>query len=423
VVYFQDLSLATSDVLGAIRPFTKLIVGQIASPVPPEADLAGLDLIFSSFPHFVERFRNQGLTAYYQPLAFDPRVLKSLPSLTRHYPVTFVGGLSAVHGKGTAFLERLADLIPMDFWGYGVQTLGPTSPIRLRHRDEAWGIDMFSRLSESFITVNRHIDVAENYANNMRLFEATGCGALLVTDYKDNLNELFEIGKEVVVYRSPEECAALIKYYLTHPDEAREIARAGQARTLHEHTYVARMEQTAEILSRHLRHRSEEGALPVPDLSMVSYGHTRIRPEAVDGKLTAAWQSSVIPVKQRALVQQELERMYQGRVPDLFQVLANCLKPYLFNGCTVLETGCASGYYYEVLEYLSSKRIRYTGVDYSEPLIAMAKAHYQSVRFEVADGSRLPFKDREFDIVVSGGVLLHVPLEAESSSIVIAQKG
>ena len=151
----------------------------------------------------------------------------------------------------------------------------------------------------------------------------------------------------------------------------------------------------------------------MPDLSMVSYGHTQIRPEAVDGKLTAAWQSSVIPLKQRALVQQELERMYQGRVPDLFQVLANCLKPYLFNGCTVLETGCASGYYYEVLEYLSGKRIRYTGVDYSEPLIAMAKAHYQSVRFEVADGSRLPFKNREFDIVVSGGVLLHVPNYAE----------
>ncbi len=70
---------------------------------------------------------------------------------------------------------------------------------------------------KSFITINRHIDVAENYANNMRLFEATGCGALLITDYKDNLNELFEIGEEIVAYRSPEEAAALIKYYLSNP--------------------------------------------------------------------------------------------------------------------------------------------------------------------------------------------------------------
>ena len=31
------------------------------------------------------------------------------------------------------------------------------------------------------ITINRHIDVSENYANNMRLFEASGCGALLIS--------------------------------------------------------------------------------------------------------------------------------------------------------------------------------------------------------------------------------------------------
>jgi SAM-dependent methyltransferase len=247
----------------------------------------------------------------------------------------------------------------------------------------------------------------------MRLFEATGCGALLVTDYKDNLNELFEIGKEVVAYRSPEECAALIKYYLAHPDEAREIAWAGQQRTLREHTYTARMEQTAEILRRHLRYSSEKRTLPSPDLSMVSYGHTPIQPKDVNPRLTAAWQSKAIPLRQRALVQQELQRLYRGEVPPVFQVLADSVKPYVSNGCTVLETGCASGYYYEVLEYLTGKRIRYTGVDYSEPLISMARSYYPAARFEVADGAKLPFKDREFSMVVSGGVLLHVPNYSE----------
>ena len=40
-----------------------------------------------------------------------------------------------------------------------------------------------------------------------RLFEATGVGTLLVTDWKKNLHEMFEPGKEVIVYHSPEECA------------------------------------------------------------------------------------------------------------------------------------------------------------------------------------------------------------------------
>jgi spore maturation protein CgeB len=39
-------------------------------------------------------------------------------------------------------------------------------------------------------------------------------GSLLVTDWKKNLHEMFEPGKEVVAYRSAEECAEMVQYYL-----------------------------------------------------------------------------------------------------------------------------------------------------------------------------------------------------------------
>jgi len=78
----------------------------------------------------------------------------------------------------------------------------------------------------------------------------------LLTDRKDNLGELFEIGKEVVAYSTAEEAAELIQYYLAHPDEAQAIARAGQARTLREHTYRHRMEELVPVLQRHLEARS-----------------------------------------------------------------------------------------------------------------------------------------------------------------------
>lgn len=249
VVYLQDLGLATRDFLVALRSRTVLIVGQIASPVPPVAHLPGLDLIVSSFPHFAEDFRRKGMAAVYQPLAFDRRVWDRLPKDGRPHAVTFVGGISPAHAAGTAFLEKLAGALPsMRFWGYGRESLPPASSIRKAHGGEAWGLDMFSLLAASAITVNRHIDVAGRNANNMRLFEATGCGALLVTDYKDNLSELFEIGKEIVAYRSPEECVDLIRYFEAHPDEARRIARAGQERTFRDHSYVLRMRDSAGFL-------------------------------------------------------------------------------------------------------------------------------------------------------------------------------
>jgi spore maturation protein CgeB len=63
---------------------------------------------------------------------------------------------------------------------------------------------------------------------------------------------LFSVGREVVVYDSPAEAVAMIEYYESHPGEAAEIARAGQARTLREHTYASRMHELDAILRRHV---------------------------------------------------------------------------------------------------------------------------------------------------------------------------
>lgn len=98
-----------------------------------------------------------------------------------------------------------------------------------------------------------HGEVAGNSAGNIRLFEATGMGTCLVTDYKDNIHELFEPEKEIVTYRSAEECIDKIKWLLNHPDDMEKIAKAGQQRTLRDHTIAKRAAQLNEIISRHLK--------------------------------------------------------------------------------------------------------------------------------------------------------------------------
>jgi spore maturation protein CgeB len=115
---------------------------------------------------------------------------------------------------------------------------------------------MYSQLQRSKIALNIHIDMAEQYAANMRLYEATGVGTMLLTDWKTNLHELFELGKEVVAYRSTGECVEMVKYYLAHDAEREAIARAGQQRTLSEHSYYHRMQELTEILSRYLNHKA-----------------------------------------------------------------------------------------------------------------------------------------------------------------------
>ncbi len=253
VLYCQDLSLFPPDVLHQLKKDVKLIVGQIACPLPPESFIKGYDLILTSFPHFVPRLQKMGVASEYFRIGFGTRVLEKLGSVTKDVDASFVGGISRHHGKAIPVLEYLARNTPMQFFGYGADALDRHSPIIARHHGEVWGLEMYRALARSRITLNRHINVAENNANNMRLFEATGVGTMLLTDRKDNLGELFEIDKEIVCYSSQEEAAELIRHYLAHPEQAEAIAKAGQARTLREHTYQHRIEELLPMLERHLR--------------------------------------------------------------------------------------------------------------------------------------------------------------------------
>ena len=111
---------------------------------------------------------------------------------------------------------------------------------------------MYEIFHKSLITLNYHIDVAGAYAGSGQLFEATGIGTLLVTDWGKNLHEMREPGKEGVAYRSAEECAEMVQYYLGHAAEREAIARAGQQRTLRDHTYYKRMQEFADIIRDYL---------------------------------------------------------------------------------------------------------------------------------------------------------------------------
>ncbi|KDB08743.1 hypothetical protein LIG30_2201 [Burkholderia sp. lig30] len=257
ILYLQDLNLFSRDLLQQLRDEGSIgiAVGQIACPMPEWEYLDGLDLILTSFPHYVGRFRERGIASEYFRIGFDPIVLDEIGKPARDHACTFVGGISAAHAGRLNLLEQLAREVDMTFYGYGADGLDRNSPIRPRHQGEAWSLGMYTALARSRITVNVHIDAAENNANNMRLYEATGCGALLVTDEKANLAELFEPEREVVTYRSPQEAVEKIRYYMDHPQEASAIALAGQARTLREHTYRHRMDELVDILTPYLRKR------------------------------------------------------------------------------------------------------------------------------------------------------------------------
>jgi spore maturation protein CgeB len=264
VLYVQDLSFFSRPELDALRRRGIFVAGQIASAAPSPERLWGYDLMLTSFPHFVQRFRALGIDSEYLKIAFDERVADRLrargidtaPDSDRPHGTTFVGGVNpSVHPAGTRLLEDVAARVGVEVWGYGSDALPDGSPLRRGHRGEAWGLDMFEVLAQSKIALNRHIDAAEGHANNMRLYEATGTGALLLTDMGSNLSDLFEPGREAVVYEDADDLVSKVEHYLANDDERVAIARAGQERTLREHTYARRIGELARMLEARVKPR------------------------------------------------------------------------------------------------------------------------------------------------------------------------
>jgi hypothetical protein len=249
VVYTQGIWVINQRVHDAIRATVKVITGHVGSALE-NFYTDRFDIIFTSIPRYALEFNKVGVESHYLALAFDPRALNfPMPEPSVDYPVTFVGQVSGAHKRRRDLLEFLSDYIEIYCWGTGFEQLARKDNIH--YRGEAWGPDMFGILRSSYITLNRKIDHAEPWVGNMRMFEATGCGALLFNDTGMNLPDLFE-DNELVVYEDDQDCLEKIDYYLDHRYEGLEIAANGNIRTMKDHTYEKRMKYVGEILEAKL---------------------------------------------------------------------------------------------------------------------------------------------------------------------------
>jgi spore maturation protein CgeB len=255
VCFVQNLEVLSDRTLAELRS-RALLVGQLSTEPPSLRRLQRYDLLVTPLPSLADALSRQGIATAYVPLAFDTRVVERLGEAAVDealWGAVFIGSLRRFRRwSANRVVGAAAEAAPMDFWGYGQREWPRTSAVRRNYHGTAWGLDMYRVLRNSRVAVNRHGDVAGDEAANMRLFEATGMGTMLVTDRKRNLGDLFDEGAEVVTYGDADELAKLLRYYIGAEDERAAIARAVHARTLRDHSYTRRMAELTEIIESHL---------------------------------------------------------------------------------------------------------------------------------------------------------------------------
>ncbi|MDT7602595.1 MAG: spore maturation protein CgeB [Acidobacteriota bacterium] len=290
-------------------PSLRLLLGWCGAPYNDASVFRAWDIVLSCVPEMVEQFRRDGHHSHHINHAFDPRVLKQIDlTVQPSADFVFIGSVlkqNQFHVEREKILLQLIEETSLEIWSdighpsrreprganarrlafdtvraaravgvpesfltatpllrrvahhnsHAASSQAVDERIARRARTPLFGLPMFQQLHDSRVALNTHIDISPRSASNMRLFEATGVGTCLLTDWKANLPQLFEPDAEVLTYNSAAECVEKVRYILDHEDERRAIAIAGQRRTLRHHTFATRAARIDEIIRAALSKR------------------------------------------------------------------------------------------------------------------------------------------------------------------------
>lgn len=78
-------------------------------------------------------------------------------------------------------------------------------------------------------------------AVNQRIFDAPACGGFVITDHREQMENLFEPGSEIISYDQVDEIPQTIEKWLADEDGRKRVSRSARRRILAEHSYEHRL--------------------------------------------------------------------------------------------------------------------------------------------------------------------------------------
>ena len=275
IVWLHHWNIEFLKTLRERVPSIKLIIGWVGSSLPRGnmPFFLATDIMFSCAPESVEKLSAYRDNVYHINHWFVPDVLTRIsPSPNPGHDVVFTGELkmgAEHHIKRLAILQALIKQCKLEIYSSnvvkGTKKLSLSDKIRYRIKrspyrhimntahEGVFGLDMLQLLHDSRISLNIHADSSPRFASNMKMFEVSGSGSCLVTDWKENINDLFAEDIEVVTYKSVEECVEKVKWLLDNPKRRDAVAHAARKRVEKQHRFDQRAAQMHNIIVSRLK--------------------------------------------------------------------------------------------------------------------------------------------------------------------------
>jgi glycosyltransferase involved in cell wall biosynthesis len=255
ILFLSDAFVFDSKFIRQLSFKPKLVIGWTGEPVPAGLDWSEFDIILSNFSNSRQKAKEYGAkaTENFYP-GFVEWINRGFEARLPFYDVVFVGQWSALHQKRNQIIHVLAKAASHNKgFRLGLYLLGEKQKMPPEVQafccGERFGLAMHQALRSGKIAINAGI-LPE--AGNMRLFETTGTGVFLLTEYQHNITDYFLPGEEIETFKDNQELIDKIHYYLEHPEKREAIAERGQERCLRDHSMEKRIIELDKIIRKHL---------------------------------------------------------------------------------------------------------------------------------------------------------------------------
>lgn len=139
-------------------------------------------------------------------------------------------------------LDRLsAANVPLRLYGSGFPSWMPKGPSFEAHQKKFIVREEKARTFRQATAVLNNLHPSEVASVNCRLFEAAGCGAAVITEYRPALDDLFDVGSEVLAFSTYGELLGHWQDLSDDPELGLKIGNAAATRAAAEHTYQHRL--------------------------------------------------------------------------------------------------------------------------------------------------------------------------------------
>lgn len=218
------------------------------------------DLFYLADSYVLEKMRRAGCeNARFMAEPVCEQAHYSLTDITESERAQYTNDLTMVGSLYPYRALMLEALRGLDFKMWG-NVWGFSSPAEYRNtyawevhqRREAEGREkqLIFALSKINLTTLQPVECV--HAGNERIQQTAACKGFQLVEYNPDLERVYELGTELITFKSRDELREKAQYYLANDEERAQIAQRAYDKVLKEHTYGNRLQTMLEDLGMSL---------------------------------------------------------------------------------------------------------------------------------------------------------------------------